>query len=129
MCRELQSDNSLFIPTANNRARVGSDRHLTTARPGAVSPAHLQSYQFIGRMMGVALRSSVLLALDWPRLCWRQLVGDDSSSADLGQVDVNLAALVRSIRDADSPHAWQVRRVCHCVHIHFAIVGCCWSSR
>jgi hypothetical protein len=44
-------------------------------------------FEFVGRLMGTALRTSILLPLDLPTLFWKQLVNEAVTVDDLRQID------------------------------------------
>jgi hypothetical protein len=80
----------LFVPTPNNKNRIGEGRELYVPNPAAVSLQHLEMYEFTGRMIGMALRTRLFMALDFPRVVWKFLVGEKCTLQDLSQIDVNL---------------------------------------
>jgi hypothetical protein len=68
-------------------------------------PQHLAAFEFLGRLIGVALRTGVLLPLDLPALFWKPLVGDAPDRADLFEIDASVAAQVRrleAMRDGEA---------------------------
>jgi len=102
ICRELQEPKSpedpyplnLFIPTPNNLHRLGEDRDRYMPHPSNVSVQHLELYEFVGRLMGMAMRTHIIMALDLARTVWKQLTNEDSTFADLRCLD---EALVRNV--------------------------------
>lgn len=82
----------LFLPTPNAIHAVGEARDKFYPNPSATSPQHLELYEFVGRLIGIAIRTRVLLALDLPSLVWKQLGGKTPTRADLRQVDHSLVA-------------------------------------
>ena len=87
---EMQSQQlpcPLFVPTPNHRHQLGEQRHLYMPNPAATSPAHLELYEHIGRLMSVACRTRVLLSLDLPSLFWKQLAAQPVGIDDLREVD------------------------------------------
>ena len=90
---ELQSQQlpcPLFVPTPNQRHQLGEQRHLYMPNPSATSPAQLELYEHIGRLMAVACRTRVLLSLDLPTLFWKQLAAEAVGIDDLREVDTGL---------------------------------------
>jgi len=53
-------------------------------------------------MMGVALRTSVLLSLDLPSVFWKAFVGEQLTLSDLEAVDTNVVHLLDVIRNCHS---------------------------
>lgn len=84
-CAELQSDAlPLFIRCPNAVNNVGINREKWVPNPafdgGAAGAAdctnsrHLEMLSFLGRLMGVAIRSRQPLDLDLPSIVWKQIV-------------------------------------------------------
>ena len=69
--KELQSPFlPLLVRTPNGRSAVGYNRDKWLLNPGATSSTHTQMFQFLGKLMGIALRSKEYLALDIPSFIW-----------------------------------------------------------
>ena len=93
--RELQSTLTsdglrLFVPTPNARSGVGENRHLFMPNPAMTSVQQLLLFEHVGRLMGAACRTRLLLSLELPVLFWRLLTGDRPTRVDLAQVDTAL---------------------------------------
>jgi hypothetical protein len=77
----------LFVPSPNAQAQVGDLRDRFVPRPSARSPTLLAMFAFLGRLMGVALRTGVVLPLALPMYVWRPLAGVPPTADDLRQID------------------------------------------
>lgn len=44
-------------------------------------------YEFVGKLMGVAIRTNNTLELDLPSIVWKPLVGQDLEIGDLTAID------------------------------------------
>jgi hypothetical protein len=68
----------LFVPCANARSQNGEGRDRVVPRPLPLKPSEralrISAYEFLGRLMGMAMRSGNLLALNFPSLLWKHLV-------------------------------------------------------
>lgn len=79
-CAELQSDAlPLLIKCANSVNDVGINREKWLPNPavgklGLSTGLHTEMLGFLGRLMGVAVRSQEPLDLDLPSIVWKQLV-------------------------------------------------------
>eukprot|EP00808_Paulinella_micropora_P005785 g1370.t1 len=88
-CADLQSSVlPLFIPSPNQRGNVGSYREKWLPNPAANSPMHLAMFDFIGRLIGLAMRTGDFLPLDLPSLIWKSLLHEEITSEDLLSIDV-----------------------------------------
>jgi len=56
-------------------------------RPSSQSAAHHSMFEFVGRMMGLAVRTKNLWNLSFPPLIWKMLVGEEIVDTDLRAVD------------------------------------------
>jgi len=88
ICQELQSPHvPLFIACPNARHGVGITLDKYIPNPSCDSELFLAMFEFVGRLMGVAIRTNNSLSLDLPSLVWKPLVGMDLEEGDLTAVD------------------------------------------
>jgi len=112
ICDELQNDTEwpdarhracllpLFIPCPNRYSAVGDvGRDKFTLNPSARSPSLLRRFEFLGKLIGTAVRHGLLLGLDLPQMFWRKLVGLPITRKHLEEVDV---AFVRDLRTLET---------------------------
>lgn len=89
-CKELQTlpGVGLLLPCSNraNEIRVNRDRWLPN--PAATSPVQISMFEFLGKLMGIAIRNRELLDLRLPSLVWKPLVNQVPTIDDLRAVDV-----------------------------------------
>lgn len=95
ICSELQAPRErdlhsagwrlgVLVPCPNAQHGTGGNQEKMVF---ATSPGNLRACRFIGRLMGVAVRTSVRLALDLPELFWRRFVGEDVNIEHLRAID------------------------------------------
>jgi len=88
MSADLMSKNTpLFIPSPNKRNDVGLNREKWVINPSCTSSLHFAMYEFVGVMMGIALRTGETLNLDLPPLLWKKLLGIKCDISDLEAID------------------------------------------
>eukprot|EP01065_Artemidia_motanka_P041975 TRINITY_DN5535_c0_g3_i1.p1 TRINITY_DN5535_c0_g3~~TRINITY_DN5535_c0_g3_i1.p1 ORF type:complete len:2316 (+),score=648.89 TRINITY_DN5535_c0_g3_i1:54-7001(+) len=88
MCAELMSNATpFFIPSPNQRSSSGTHCDCFVPRPSACTDVHLRQYEFLGRLMGGALRSNEPLSLYLPPLVWKGIAGHPLEVSDLESVD------------------------------------------
>ena len=98
VCREVQSGQApLFVQT---RSDGGPENSTSTAEqvlyvpntslecPG-LTQQPLELHHFMGRLMGVAVRTSVSLPLQFPRSFWKRLAGEPVTYADVFQTNTD----------------------------------------
>ena len=85
---ELQSNIlPLFIKTPNSVYMESANQDLFVPRPSSTSAQHLQMYEFIGKLMGLAIRTKNLWNLSLPSIVWKALVQEEITDADVRGVD------------------------------------------
>src|SRR5690606_1202967 len=88
---DLQSSSMpLLIRTPNARHNAGQGRENWTLHPGSTSSTHEQMFIFLGKLMGMAIRTEEYLALNLPSMVWKLLVNDTINRDDLEAVDAML---------------------------------------
>jgi hypothetical protein len=106
----------LLIPTPNYLDAQRTGNHVEANRayalnPAASSPAHLRQYEFLGILIGCALRTHVLMPFNLPNTVWRFLVGLPLRRVDLLQVDKRVYDTLNSI--ATCAHAQAFDELIH----------------
>lgn len=89
MALELQSRSlPLLVRTPNGRDSVGQNREKWVLNPGATTSLHMDMFCFLGKLMGIAIRTKDYLALDIPPIIWKLLVGETPTREDLEAIDL-----------------------------------------
>ena len=100
MMMELQSPAlPLLIRTPNSVHAVGQNREKWILNPGATSSLHMEMFCFLGKMMGIAIRSKQYLALNIPSIIWKLLVRDSPQLEDLEALDLHLVQALHGMRN------------------------------
>lgn len=75
LCQDLMSDCSpLFVKCPNGKNNVGLNREKYTINPSSTSPLHMLMYEFIGAIIGLAIRTKYTISLDLPSMFWKLLI-------------------------------------------------------
>lgn len=74
-------------------------REKFVINPSATSPLHLQMFEFVGSLMGAALRAKFTLPLDLPSVLWKLLLGDVPDEGDLEAIDKLCLQAIRSLEE------------------------------
>ena len=77
--------------------QVGQNRDKVVLRPSNSSASSLAQYVFLGRLIGAALRTGVLVKLDLPSFVFKPLVGQPVTTRDLELVDSVTAQLLQAL--------------------------------
>jgi hypothetical protein len=85
---------ALFAPTPNSQHSVGESRGSFLPHPSATSVVDLEAFEFLGRLLGIAIRTKVLLALNFPPLFWTLLTGRTPTRNHLREVNQTLVESV-----------------------------------
>lgn len=65
----------------------GLFREKWVLNPSASSDIHLKMFEFLGAMMGLAIRTKNFLNLDLPSMVWKQLIDIPLNRQDLDNID------------------------------------------
>jgi len=94
---------NLFLATPN---AVRKDGNAYMPNVGVVSHVGVAMFEFLGRMMGVSLRTNAMLPFDFAPLLWKLLAGEEVSLADLRSVDASTATRLWNLRHLESSEGW-----------------------
>jgi ferredoxin len=78
----------LFIKSPNQIAQLGENRNCFVPNPAATSRLQLEQFEFLGKMMGLALRTRNLLNIRVTSVVWKALVGASITMSDIEAIDV-----------------------------------------
>ena len=102
-CIDVQRPSlGLFIPTENQKGKIGLNQDRFVPDPTATSARHLAQFEFLGKLMGVAIRTKQPLELSFPSLVWKSLVGAKLDRSDLEGIDKQLVMFLDAIENAGS---------------------------
>lgn len=102
-CEELHSSQlPLMLPTSNSQHNVGAGREKWVLNPGAITTTTLHMYEFLGKLMGVVLRSKQYLSLNIAAMIWKRLVGEQLQIEDLVAVDSMIVNSMHKMRTIDT---------------------------
>ncbi|XP_035750075.1 E3 ubiquitin-protein ligase HECTD3 isoform X2 [Egretta garzetta] len=88
-----------FVRTSNQGNSSSDTRDMYVPNP---SCKDFPKYEWIGQLIGAALRSKELLILSLPALVWKQLAGEEVSwSKDFAAVDSELVKLLEMLERVD----------------------------
>ncbi|XP_075364764.1 E3 ubiquitin-protein ligase HECTD3 isoform X2 [Mycteria americana] len=88
-----------FVRTSNQGNSSSTTRDMYVPNP---SCKDFPKYEWIGQLMGAALRSKEFLMLSLPALVWKQLAGEEVSwSKDFATVDTELVKLLEVLEGVD----------------------------
>lgn len=98
--QELQSDAlPLLIKTPNGKLDMGYNRDRYLLHPNSTSPTHLDMFEFLGKLMGVAIRSKEYMALNIAPIIWKLLANDTITIEDLESVDSSFVKSLQMMMD------------------------------
>lgn len=104
-CLELQSPSlRLLLPCANAGDPLATQgKEAWVPNPAATTPLDRAMFQFLGKLMGVAMRGHTLLNLRLPLLVWKRLLGQPVGLSDLDAMDTAAARnQIRFVRECSS---------------------------
>jgi len=78
---------------------VGLNRDKFVINPGCTSSLHLRMYEFVGALMGMALRTGDSLNLDLGGTVWKALLGERVTIADIDGIDKLCISALNHLKD------------------------------
>ncbi|EQC37076.1 hypothetical protein SDRG_05303 [Saprolegnia diclina VS20] len=117
----LQCILPFLMPCPNWRNGVGSHRERFVLNPSLLrydakwnkgSATHpvdntglfLEMYHFLGQILGIILRTKVLVRIDFATSIWKRLVGSPVDASDLAAVDASAYALLEQLKSLLAQH-------------------------
>lgn len=98
----------LFIECGNKESNVGDNRDCWVINPRATSKKHLRKFHFLGCLMGMSVRTGILMNFNLAPMVWKRLTGDRLTAKDIEAIDVNYIHLLnemKAFRDEGNPEA------------------------
>ena len=92
---------SLLIPTQNQKNNHGENRDKWAVNPGANSPSQLKMYEFMGALIGMSVRSGILMSLNLPAFFWKQLTDEEVTVRDLKEIDTMTVTILEDLREIE----------------------------
>ena len=96
----------LFVLSPNGRNDQGKNRDVFLPDPKSITSTCISMYEFLGKLMGMAIRSKTPLTLNIADLFWKRLVGMDITVDDIISVDQEFANRVDAILGCDTDGMW-----------------------
>ena len=101
MCNELQSDFiDLFIKTSNNKNNLGKLRDKYIVNPDLNKNIHKKAYEFIGKIMAMAISSGEVLSLDLHPIVWKSLLEKEITFEEYETIDYNFYNIIKQLEEA-----------------------------
>jgi hypothetical protein len=89
----------LLCPNGQHEIQMNLDKFVP--HPGQSSPAALRMFEFVGRLIGISLRTQNFLNYALPGLIWKAVLGQPLSVADLKAVDAMAVQSIEAIRHCE----------------------------
>jgi hypothetical protein len=78
-----------------------ADRFLPD--PRQTSPSSISQLEFVGKMMGIALRTKNYLEFQYAPIVWKKLVGQAPTESDIASIDTTTMQHLQRVRDWNDP--------------------------
>jgi len=98
MCVERNVNSFLKPPPPPPRhphTQAGENRDCWIVNPGATSDLNMKFFEFVGRMMGMGLRTKNFLDLRFPSVVWKSLLRKELVFHDFAEFDVLAANSIK----------------------------------
>ena len=88
MCRELQSHAlPLLLNASSHKIYFVEHRDKWIPDPSSTSPTHIQIFEFVGALIGMSIRCSQIMNLNFQTLFWKKLIDQPLDRSDLKMID------------------------------------------
>lgn len=92
----------LLVPCPNAVTEMGENRDKFVLNPTLASTSQYSSaYLHLGKLIGLACRHNILVALSLPKLFWKPLSGEPVEVEDLQAVDITVANSLKAISSTE----------------------------
>jgi hypothetical protein len=107
LCLELQSKLlPLLCICPNNANDLGKHRDCWIPAPSAESPMHISMFEFLGRLLGSAIRTENHLELAFPPIVWKKLVQQPITLQDVEDIDKVGHNIIAKLREISTEEQW-----------------------
>eukprot|EP01129_Flabellula_baltica_P011890 TRINITY_DN5282_c0_g1_i1.p1 TRINITY_DN5282_c0_g1~~TRINITY_DN5282_c0_g1_i1.p1 ORF type:complete len:1609 (+),score=275.00 TRINITY_DN5282_c0_g1_i1:735-5561(+) len=91
MCVDVHNpDLGILTPCSNMVHQIGENQDKYLLNPECVSSESLGQIEFLGKLLGISIRTNHNLDLSFPSLIWKNLVGIKPDRSDISEIDLTL---------------------------------------
>jgi hypothetical protein len=99
-CEELQSEwLPLLLRCPNGISGVGNNRGCWILNSSSITATHLEMFAFVGKLLGIAIRSKEYLALNLPSIIWKLIINDLPTIDDLEEIDSSFISSLSEMKN------------------------------
>ncbi len=98
---------ALNLPCPNRVHGQVDNADRFVPNPRQTSPSALAMFEFVGKLMGIALRTKNYLEIGYAPLVWKKLVGQKPNEGDLHAMDTPCMDYLRRIREWDDARTFE----------------------
>lgn len=91
----------LFVLCPNGQHDTGINRGMYLPNPKCTSPVAIQMYEFVGKLLGISLRTHGDFPFAFPSLVWKQLLHQPLDESDLEGTDAMFVQMLDGIRSCE----------------------------
>uniref|UniRef100_K3X786 HECT domain-containing protein n=1 Tax=Globisporangium ultimum (strain ATCC 200006 / CBS 805.95 / DAOM BR144) TaxID=431595 RepID=K3X786_GLOUD len=92
---------SLFVLCPNGQHDTGTNRGMYLPNPKCTSPVAIQMYEFVGKLLGISLRTHGDFPFAFPSLVWKQLINQPLDQSDLEGTDAMFVQMLDGIQNCE----------------------------
>jgi len=91
---------SLMILCPNGVHKINNNMDKYIPNPRSSSPLAIQMLEFVGKLMGISLRTKATLPFNFPSFVWKGVLGQPLNATDLEGTDAYLVQSLNALTDA-----------------------------
>ena len=88
-----------MIQSSNSKNDFGEHRDKWIPSPSASSRSHISMFEFMGALIGMSIRCSQILNLNFPSVFWKKLIDEPLDRSDLSMIDSYCLQMLDGIRN------------------------------
>ncbi|DAZ99878.1 TPA: hypothetical protein N0F65_008621 [Lagenidium giganteum] len=92
---------SLFVLCPNGQHDTGINRGMYLPNPKCTSPVAIQMFEFVGKLLGISLRTHGDFPFSFPSLVWKQLINQPLDRSDLEGTDAMFVQMLDGIQNCE----------------------------
>eukprot|EP00501_MAST-03F_sp_TOSAG23-6_P000125 GSMAST32.ASY1.ANO1.127.1 assembled CDS len=95
----FSNDLNLLILCPNGVQKIGQNQDAYVPNAAAASPKHIRMFEFIGKLLGISLRTKASLPFCFPPVIWKAILDEDIETRDLSGIDEVFVTFLKASKE------------------------------
>lgn len=107
----FSNDLNLLILCPNGVQKIGQNQDAYVPNAAAASPKHIRMFEFIGKLLGISLRTKASLPFCFPPVIWKAILDEDIETRDLSGIDEVFVTFLKASKEYREDDEDLIRRL------------------